>query len=109
MVVSHKVFSAKYVPEWFPGAGFRKKARRFREHAVKMNAAPLEAVNNALVNRSVLPHYCTKPSRNMELRKCPSHCRCWTKFSSKEMRPLGKVRSYETPDCFMVAVPFRFN
>ncbi|KAF8507777.1 cytochrome P450 [Gautieria morchelliformis] len=38
----------KYVPEWFPGAGFRKTARQWREDITKMNVVPFEAVKKAL-------------------------------------------------------------
>ncbi|KAF8512772.1 cytochrome P450 [Gautieria morchelliformis] len=38
----------KYVPEWFPGAEFQKKARLVRKVASDMNEAPFEAVKQAL-------------------------------------------------------------
>ena len=50
MFVFDQALLVKYLPEWFPGAGFQKQARLWREHAVKMNAAPFEAVKQALVS-----------------------------------------------------------
>ncbi|KAF8507774.1 cytochrome P450 [Gautieria morchelliformis] len=38
----------KYVPEWFPGAGFRKTARLWRQDIIKMNVIPFEATKKAL-------------------------------------------------------------
>ncbi|KAF8513276.1 cytochrome P450, partial [Gautieria morchelliformis] len=38
----------KCVPEWFPGAGFRKTARLWRRDITRMNVVPFEAVKKAL-------------------------------------------------------------
>ena len=47
---SDQVLSVKHVPEWFPLAGFQKKARLWRKAIAEMNNAPFEAVKQALVS-----------------------------------------------------------
>ncbi|KAF8490208.1 cytochrome P450 [Gautieria morchelliformis] len=47
----------KYVPEWFPGAGFRKSARLWRQDITEMNVAPFEAVKKALNAGSAIPSF----------------------------------------------------
>ncbi|KAF8465421.1 cytochrome P450 [Gautieria morchelliformis] len=47
----------KYVPEWFPGAGFRKTARLWRDDITKMNVVPFEAVNKALNAGTASPSF----------------------------------------------------
>ncbi|KAF8512711.1 cytochrome P450 [Gautieria morchelliformis] len=47
----------KHVPEWVPGAGFRKKARLWRKPTVAMNILPFQAVKRALVGSVPLPDY----------------------------------------------------
>jgi hypothetical protein len=39
----------KYVPEWFPGAKFHRKAAVMRENAVKVRNAPFEATEEIMV------------------------------------------------------------
>lgn len=39
----------KYVPEWVPGAGFKKKAREFKKMARKMIEAPYDAAKKSFV------------------------------------------------------------
>ena len=41
--------SVRYVPEWFPGASFRKKARIWRETISQLPLVPFEAVKATLV------------------------------------------------------------
>jgi hypothetical protein len=43
----------KHVPEWFPGAGFKRKARIWRKSLTDMNVVPFEAAKLALVSRFV--------------------------------------------------------
>ncbi|KAF8512830.1 cytochrome P450 [Hysterangium stoloniferum] len=38
----------KYLPEWFPGAGFQKKARIWREPTVEMCMKPFQVVKEAI-------------------------------------------------------------
>ena len=40
----------KYVPSWFPGAGFQKKAARTREAIDKMTGRPFSHVQEQLVH-----------------------------------------------------------
>ena len=93
------MFSVKYVPAWFPGAGFQKKARHWRELSVQMNTAPFEAVRQAFVSSSffflvaMLKLFRVPGLQN---RLSPRHY--WKKFLSKEIRLLDKRRSYELLD-----------
>ena len=43
----------RHVPEWMPGASFRRKARIWRESIIRLPMAPYEAVNEALVSDSI--------------------------------------------------------
>jgi hypothetical protein len=48
------IFIVKYIPEWFPGGGFKKIAR---EHAATLNRAaqePIDFVKASLVSASLL-------------------------------------------------------
>jgi hypothetical protein len=41
--------SLKYVPEWFPGAGFQKKAKIWKKYARTMVEAPFAATKQNIV------------------------------------------------------------
>lgn len=43
----------KYVPEWMPGAGFKKKAREWRKWARDMVEVPYEAAKENIVSPSL--------------------------------------------------------
>ena len=45
----------KYIPEWFPGAGFQTKARSWKKLTREMVDFPFEAAKNAIVSRA---HIC---------------------------------------------------
>jgi hypothetical protein len=47
--------TVKYVPEWFPGAGFQKKAKLWRQYVDEMRIRPFEVVKQDLV--SVMSEY----------------------------------------------------
>ncbi|KAF8511387.1 cytochrome P450 [Gautieria morchelliformis] len=47
----------KYVPEWFPGAGFRKTARLWRQDITDMNVVPFEVVKKALNAGNASPSF----------------------------------------------------
>lgn len=40
----------RFLPEWFPGAGFKKQARLWRESVQKMAEKPLELSRELLVS-----------------------------------------------------------
>ena len=44
----------KYVPSWFPGAGFQKKAAYWRQVNVSMTQKPFDHVKEQLVGESFL-------------------------------------------------------
>lgn len=41
--------TVKYVPSWFPGAGFKRKAAHWKEVNHRMEHRPFNAVKDALV------------------------------------------------------------
>jgi hypothetical protein len=89
--------SVKYVPEWFPGARFQKRARLLRKVALEMNDAPFEAVKQALVSSMVVTVVLMLiNSRILGSQSLLSLRRYWKK--SKVMRRLGKRISYEPLD-----------
>lgn len=45
----------KHIPSWFPGAGFKRYADKWRKHVVAMAEMPYTAVKQALVIQYVLP------------------------------------------------------
>lgn len=46
------VFPAlKYVPYWFPGAGFKRKAREWRRLALAVKDVPYDASKQEIVSR----------------------------------------------------------
>jgi hypothetical protein len=42
----------KYVPEWFPGAGFQKKAKAWKKFALTMVEAPFAAAKRNIVRHT---------------------------------------------------------
>lgn len=49
----------KYVPSWMPGAEFKRKAKRWRELAIKMVEAPFEVVMRNIVSVAPFFHFST--------------------------------------------------
>jgi hypothetical protein len=47
--------TVKYLPEWFPGAGFKKKAKIWRKTVLNMPNAPFQFVKEQIV--SVFPWF----------------------------------------------------
>ncbi|KAF8507550.1 cytochrome P450, partial [Gautieria morchelliformis] len=47
----------KHVPEWFPGAGFKRKARIWRKSLTDMNVVPFEAAKLALNSGTAEPSF----------------------------------------------------
>ena len=45
----NKVTTVKYVPQWFPGAGFKKVANYYRGLQDPVRDEPVKAVQNAMV------------------------------------------------------------
>ena len=48
--------SLKYVPSWFPGAGFQRKARYYRETLQNMIDVPFNMVQRQLVRPTLSPY-----------------------------------------------------
>ncbi|KAL0066768.1 hypothetical protein AAF712_006159 [Marasmius tenuissimus] len=47
----------KYVPEWFPGAGFKRKAREWNKIYTEMNVMPFEIVKKQMDNGTAPPSF----------------------------------------------------
>ena len=43
-------FPVRHVPEWVPGAGFKKKARIWREQVVELAETPFGNIKQAMVS-----------------------------------------------------------
>ena len=48
--------TVKYVPEWFPGASFQKKAKVWRQWAEEMHFRPFEVVKQNIVSLLLTMH-----------------------------------------------------
>jgi hypothetical protein len=48
--LSHLIFKVKYLPEWFPGAGFQKKIKIWRKIVLDMPTTPFQFVKKQLVS-----------------------------------------------------------
>ena len=85
----------KHVPEWFPGAGFQKKARLWRKFSEDMKTVPFEVVKQALVSSVLSLHIIVlRFSRNPERLSLVSPPRYWRNFPQKEIYLPRKRRSY---------------
>jgi hypothetical protein len=47
----------KYVPEWMPFAGFKRKAREWREIALMAADMPFEATKRNIVSERIIEYY----------------------------------------------------
>ena len=54
---THNFTPVRYVPAWFPGAGFKREALFARQLSMDMRSAPFEAVKQQMV----LPISCASP------------------------------------------------
>ncbi|KAJ8077943.1 hypothetical protein PM082_000144 [Marasmius tenuissimus] len=52
--------SLKYVPAWFPGAGFKRDAKRWRHFQEQLKEQPWQWVKGALQDGNAGPSFCTK-------------------------------------------------
>lgn len=72
---THTLILVKYLPEWFPGAGFKCKAREWRKTMVQVRDEPYKYVSDLVVRRRIfrlvrIIFNCI--SREMEPRSPPS-------------------------------------
>lgn len=49
MRVDSDIPVVKYVPDWFPGAGFKREAKRMRSDLYKATERPYQHVKNEIV------------------------------------------------------------
>ncbi|KAK1232583.1 hypothetical protein PQX77_004294 [Marasmius sp. AFHP31] len=62
----------KYVPAWFPGAGFKRKAREWNKLYVEMSALPFGIVKKQMENGTALPSFVS--NRLTKLYEDPNEC-----------------------------------
>ncbi|KAA1467206.1 CyP450 monooxygenase [Dentipellis sp. KUC8613] len=58
--------SLKYVPEWMPGAGFKRKAREWRAFVDRFTAIPFEAVKDAMQAGTAVPSFSSLALRDIK-------------------------------------------
>ncbi|TFK33964.1 cytochrome P450 [Crucibulum laeve] len=63
----------KYVPEWMPGAGFKRQAKEWRKHARKMLDAPYEAAKRNLRNTGGRASFSVLGLEKLNLTETMSH------------------------------------
>ncbi|KAI0079166.1 cytochrome P450 [Panus rudis PR-1116 ss-1] len=59
----------KYVPAWFPGAGFQRKAREWKKTTLKMRDAPFEHVKTAMAHGNASPSFVSELINEVETSK----------------------------------------
>ncbi|KAF8634038.1 hypothetical protein AX17_004303 [Amanita inopinata Kibby_2008] len=59
----------KYVPEWFPGAGFKKKAREWKRAVMEMRDAPFAEVAKGLKEGTASPCFVSNLVTDLDSRK----------------------------------------
>ncbi|TFK33963.1 cytochrome P450 [Crucibulum laeve] len=63
----------KYMPEWMPGAGFKRQAKEWRKHARKMLDAPYEAAKRNLRNTGGRASFSVLGLEKLNLTETMSH------------------------------------
>ncbi|THV02863.1 cytochrome P450 [Dendrothele bispora CBS 962.96] len=59
----------KYVPDWFPLAGFKKKAKHWRKYVMEMKNAPFESVKQALKQGTATSSFVSNLLNEIDLQK----------------------------------------
>ncbi|THU80027.1 cytochrome P450 [Dendrothele bispora CBS 962.96] len=59
----------KYVPEWFPGAGFKKKAKKWSELRIKMTEKPFIAAKKQIVKGNAVESLTSLALENIDLNQ----------------------------------------
>ncbi|KZP29735.1 cytochrome P450, partial [Athelia psychrophila] len=55
-----------YVPSWFPGAGFQRKAKEFRRHVDETLEAPFKALKDEIANGAAKPSFAQRCLQDMD-------------------------------------------
>ena len=58
--------SVKYVPEWFPGAGFKRKAREWSIIADQFGSIPFDFVKESMRNGTAVPSFTSIALRDIK-------------------------------------------
>ncbi|CAA7268411.1 unnamed protein product [Cyclocybe aegerita] len=58
----------KYVPEWFPGAGFRRKAKEWKKLTLAMRDVPFLVAKREIENGSEKPTFCYSSLQRIDER-----------------------------------------
>ncbi|KZP23290.1 cytochrome P450 [Athelia psychrophila] len=56
----------KYVPSWFPGAGFKRKAKQWKRYSDDMLEAPFKALKEDIANGVAKPSFAQRCLQNMD-------------------------------------------
>ncbi|KAG5651496.1 hypothetical protein H0H81_008468 [Sphagnurus paluster] len=57
ITIAEKALAVKYIPEWAPGAGFRRKAREWKKAVREMRDAPFETTMDAIKEGTASPSF----------------------------------------------------
>ncbi|KAI0267090.1 cytochrome P450 [Gloeopeniophorella convolvens] len=71
----------KYIPAWFPGAGFKRYAAKIREHNVNMTEAPFKWAKNAIATGNALPSFVSLNMEGKDLSDEEEHVLKWAATS----------------------------
>jgi hypothetical protein len=53
--LANRQCTVRYLPEWFPGAGFQTLARKCRELLAHVHSEPVDRIKKLIVNNYALP------------------------------------------------------
>ncbi|KAG5634095.1 hypothetical protein H0H81_003423, partial [Sphagnurus paluster] len=79
----------KYVPEWMPFAGFKRKAREWRQLTLDMINIPFKEVKRKIGNGSYIPSFVSYGLANMEESENMEHQEDTLKSTAAALYPAG--------------------
>jgi len=94
----------KYVPEWFPGVSFKKKARIWKGDGLKMMNAPFDAVMKDIENGVDGPNFVSSAFKNIDETKDIKFQREIIQQSAASIYVGGSATSISTLNTFILAM-----
>ncbi|KAI0267099.1 cytochrome P450 [Gloeopeniophorella convolvens] len=91
----------KYIPAWFPGAGFKRYAAKMREDNVNMTEVPFKWAKNMIATGNALPSFI---SLNMEGKTLSDEEEHVLKWAASSLFAGGSDTSATTLLCFFLAM-----
>ncbi|KAF9004239.1 cytochrome P450 [Cyathus striatus] len=85
----------RYIPEWFPGAGFQKRAKRGRKESIALRTLPFGAAEKALRDGTILPCFVSQTLAEAEIIKDEEEKRKYIQMI-KEISVQGFVGAADT-------------